>query len=63
MYVGYGNDGGGGGGFWQERRRRRGTRLPPELDHRLAGDEPLETIIHWWECDSHALGVRHSIQG
>jgi hypothetical protein len=27
---------------------RRGTRLAPELDRRLAGDEPLDDIIDWW---------------
>jgi hypothetical protein len=35
---------GGGGG----QPRRRGTRLAPELDRRLAGDEFLGDIIGWW---------------
>jgi hypothetical protein len=37
---------GGGGGRWPE---RRGTRLAPELDRKLAGDEPLNEVIHWWD--------------
>jgi hypothetical protein len=43
MYVECGN--GGGGGLPE---RRRGTRLAPELDAKLAGNEPLNTVIDWW---------------
>ena len=44
--------GGGDGRPW-----RRGTRLAPELDRRLAGDEPLEEAIFWWH-DSWRAAVR-----
>jgi hypothetical protein len=39
------------------RPRRRGTSLAPELDRRLAGDEPLDEIIRWWH-DSWRAAVR-----
>jgi hypothetical protein len=35
---------GGDGRPW----RRRGTSLAPELDRKLAGDEPLDEVIGWW---------------
>jgi hypothetical protein len=44
MYVEGGNGSGGGG----RPERRKGTRLAPELDRRLAGDEPLDKAIEWW---------------
>jgi hypothetical protein len=44
--------GGGDGRPW-----RRGTRLAPELDRRLAGDEPLDEIIGWWN-DSWRAAIR-----
>ena len=37
---------GDAGGGWQP---RCGTRLAAELDRRLAGDEPLDEIIEWWD--------------
>ena len=43
---------GGDGRPW-----RRGTRLAPELDRRLAGDEPLDEIICWWD-DSWRTAIR-----
>ena len=42
---------GGDGRPW-----RRGTRLAPELDRRLAGDEPLDEIICWWDDSWRAGG-------
>ena len=53
MYETIGSGGGGGDG----RPRRRGTRLAPELDRRLAGDEPLDDIIDWW-TDSWRAAIR-----
>jgi hypothetical protein len=47
-----GIEGGGGGGRRPE--RRKGTRLAPELDRRLAGDEPLDAIIGWWDDKWHS---------
>ena len=47
-----GGGGGGGGRPW-----RRGTRLAPELDRRLAGDEPLDEVIIWWH-DSWRAALR-----
>jgi hypothetical protein len=38
----------GGGGGDGRPRRRRGTKLAPELNRRLAGDEDLCNIIRWW---------------
>jgi hypothetical protein len=46
MYVESGNGGGGGGGHLPE---RRGTRFAPELDRRLAGNEPLSAVLNWWD--------------
>jgi hypothetical protein len=53
MYETIGSGGGGDDG----RPRRRGTSLAPELDRRLAGDEPLEEAIFWWH-DSWRASVR-----
>jgi hypothetical protein len=46
-----------GGGDGDGRPWRRGTRLAPELDRRLAGDEDLCDIIDWWH-DSWRANLR-----
>jgi hypothetical protein len=43
-----GGESGGGGGNDGRPPRRRGTKLAPELDRRLAGDEDVGNIIGWW---------------
>jgi hypothetical protein len=53
MYDDMIEGGGGGGGL----PPRRGTRLAAELDRRLAGNEPLDKIICWWD-DSWRAAIR-----
>jgi hypothetical protein len=48
---------GGGDDRGDGRPWPRGTRLAPELDRRLAGDEPLDEIICWWD-DSWRTAIR-----
>ena len=32
---------------------RRGSPFAPELDRRLAGNEPLSSVVDWWHTEYH----------